>query len=278
MKIKKTRNFCDINPLFYKISFYKEVIKRNIKDLFSKEKFAKTKEKEKLANVVSNRNSNLIKKGKGIDPVLQENKAVNIQLACDKINGIVIHPGEVFSFWRTIGKATKRKGYKAGRVIVKGKIEPGIGGGLCNLGNTINLLVLHSPLEIVEFHKHSDALAPDPGGVRVPLSAGTSVFYNYIDYRFKNNTDQDVQLFVWCEDGKLYGELRSEKEFPYKYQIVEEDHHFQKEGEKYYRVSKIYRNTIEKETEEIIDKELIWDNHSQVMFDYDLIPKELIRV
>ena len=63
MKIKKTRNFCDINPLFYKISFYKEVIKRNIKDLFSKEKFAKTKEKEKLANVVSNRNSNLIKKG-----------------------------------------------------------------------------------------------------------------------------------------------------------------------------------------------------------------------
>lgn len=198
-------------------------------------------------------------------------------LACNKINGTVIHPGEVFSFWRTIGKATKRKGYKPGRVIVKEKLKPETGGGLCNLGNTINLLVLHSPLEIVEFHKHSDALAPDQGGKRVPLSSGTSVYYNYIDYRFKNNSDQDVQLFVWCENEKLYGELRSQKEFPYKYEIVEEDHHFKKEGDKYYRISKIYRNTIEKDTGNIINKELIWDNHSLVMFDYYLIPKELIR-
>ena len=278
MLFNKNRNFCDINPVFYTISFYKEVMKRHLKDLFSGVKFATNIEDEKLSNVVSSHSSNLIKKGKGIDPVLQENKATNIKLACYKINGMVIHPGEVFSFWRTIGKATKRKGYRAGRVIVKGKIKPGIGGGLCNLGNTINLLVLHSPLEIVEFHKHSDALAPDPGGKRVPLSAGTSVYYNYIDYRFKNNSDQDVQLFVWCEDGKLCGELRSEKEFPYKYEIVEEDHHFQKEEDKYYRVSKIYRNTIEKATGDIIDKELVWDNHSLVMFDYDLIPKELIRV
>lgn len=145
------------------------------------------------------------------------------------------------------------------------------------MGNTINLLILHSPLEIVELHKHSDALAPDEGK-RVPFSSGTSVSYNYVDYRFKNNTEQDVQLLVWCEDGKLYGELRSENEFPYSYELVEEGHHFQKEGEKYYRVSKIYRQITDKATGNIIDKELIWDNHSLVMFDYDLIPKELLRV
>lgn len=201
----------DLKKKLYQISFYKELCKRHIKDFFSKEKIAKTKEQEKLPNVIYSVNSNLIKKGKEIDPVLQENKATNIMLACNKINGTVIHPGEVFSFWRTIGKATKRKGYKPGSVIVKGKLKPGTGGGLCNLGNTINLLVLHSPLEIVEFHKHSDALAPDQGGKRVPLSSGTSVYYNYIDYRFKNNSDQDVQLFVWCENEKLYGELRSQK-------------------------------------------------------------------
>ena len=278
MRFNKRKNFCDINPFFYAISFRKEVIKRYLKDFFSKEKFAKTIKEDKLENVVDTRNSNLIKKGKGIDPVLQENKAVNIKIASSKINGMIIHPGEVFSFWRTIGKATKKKGYKPGRVIVRGELKPGVGGGLCNLANTINLMVLHSPLEIVEFNKHSDALAPDPGGKRTPLSAGTSVYYNYIDYRFKNNSDQDVQLFVWCEDGKLCGELRSEKEFPYKYEIVEEGHHFQKEGDKYYRVSKIYRNTIDKKTGEVLNKELIWDNHSEVMFDYDLIPKELLQV
>ncbi len=59
-----------------------------------------------------------------------------------------------------------------------------MGGGLCNLANTINLLVLHSPLEITEFHTHSDALAPDDGE-RIPLKDGTCVGYNYIDYRFK---------------------------------------------------------------------------------------------
>lgn len=46
----------------------------------------------------------------------------------------------------------------------------------------------------------------------------------------------------------------------------------------YYRVSQIYRNTIEKETGNIINKELIWDNHSLVMFDYTLIPKDQIKV
>lgn len=274
---RKRRNFCDINPLFYSISLHKEIIKRNLKDFFSKEKFAKTRSKEKLPNLVSNHSSNIIRKGKGIDPKLQENKAINLELASNRINGILIRPGEVFSFWKTVGKATKKKGYKAGRVISKNKLKPGIGGGLCNLGNTINWLVLHSPLEIVELHTHSDALDPSAEKNRIPFSSGTSVSYNYIDYRFKNNSNQNIQLFVWCEAGKLKAELRSEAEFPLKYELVEENHHFRKKGDKYYRSSKIYRNAIEKSTENLLSKELIWDNNSMVMYDYDLIPKELIR-
>ena len=273
---KKDKLFCEINPTCYAISVQKEIIKRHIKNLLSNEKIAKTRQEVKMPNIVASRSSNLIKRGKGIDPKLQENKATNIKLACSKINGIIIHPGEVFSFWLTIGKATKRKGYKEGRVIVGDGIEAGIGGGLCNLGNTIHWLVLHSPLEVIEFHEHSDALAPDEGK-RVPFSSGTSVFYNSIDYRFKNNTDQDVQILVWCEDGKLRGELRSEKEFPYCYELVEENHHFRKERDKYYRVSKIYRQTIDKSINKIVEKELVLDNHSEVMFDYTLIPKEQIK-
>lgn len=274
---KSDKLFCEINPMCYMISWKKEVCKRHIDDLFSKEKFAKTIQKEKLPNVVSSYSSNIIKRGKGIDITLQENKAVNIELACSKINGIIIHPGEVFSFWKTVGKTTEKKGYKAGRVILKNKLQPGVGGGLCNLGNTINLLVLHSPLDITEFHKHSDALAPDEGK-RKPMSSGTSISYNNIDYRFKNNTNQDIQILVWCEDGKLYGELRSKEAFPWSYELVEENHHFKKEGDKYYRNSKIYRNVSDRETGKIIDKELILDNHSEVMYDYSLIPKELILV
>ena len=276
MLLKKDKLFCEISPTCYAISLQKEICKRHIKNALSDEKFAKTINKEKMPNVVASRSSNLIKRGPGIDLTLQENKAVNIKLACEKINGTVIHPGEVFSFWKTVGKTTKKKGYKDGRVIIGNKLQPGLGGGLCNLGNTINWLVLHSPLDVTEFHTHSDALAPDEGK-RVPFSAGTSICYNSIDYRFKNNTDQDVQLLVWCDDDKLYAELRSMSEFPYSYKIVEENHHFEKEGEKFYRKSKIYREITDKSTGNVVNKELVWDNHSEVMFDYNLIPKEQIK-
>lgn len=268
--------FCDINPTCYAISEKKEIIKRDIKDFLGSQKFAKVKTKRKLPNVVTTHSSKVIKVGKGIDPVLQENKAVNIKIACEAINGMLIRPGETFSFWRTVGKITRKKGYLEGRVISGGALEPGLGGGLCNLGNTIHLLAIYSPLKVTEFHSHSDALAPD-GAKRIPMSSGTSVCYNYIDLRFKNTTDQLLQLCLYVKDGMLVGELRSEREFPRTYGISEEGHHFRREGDKFYRVSKIYKDTYDRQSGKLLGRKLILDNHSEVMFDYDLIPKEQIK-
>ena len=63
---------------------------------------------------------------------LQENKVTNIALAAAKINGIIVRPGETFSFWRTVGKTAEKQGYKEGLVIHRGgKLGSGIGGGLC---------------------------------------------------------------------------------------------------------------------------------------------------
>lgn len=271
----KNKLFCDLHPACYAISVQKEICKRHLKDLFSRETFAKTVQKDSLRNLVFSHSSNMIKRAKGVDLRLQENKAENIRLACKKLNGLMIQPGEVFSFWRTVGKTSRRNGYKEGRVIQNNRLIAGTGGGLCNLANTIHLLVLHSPLDVTEFHCHSDALAPDEGK-RIPFSAGTSVSYNYIDYRFKNNTDQTVQLLLWCEEEELHAELRSESAFPRRYQLVEENHHFAKEGEAFYRISKIYREVSDSATGRLLDKELILDNHSEVMYDYALIPKDQI--
>lgn len=272
----KDKLFCEINPTCYAISLQKEIVKRHLKDFSGKENFAKTIGEEDLPSLVTDHRSNLIKRGPGIDLTLQENKAENIMLVCNKMHRIIVHPNEVFSFWRIAGKITRKNGYKDGRVLQGNTMNPGIGGGLCNLSNTIHHLILHSPLEVVEFHSHSDALAPDEGE-RIPFSSGTSVSYNNIDYRFKNNTDQIVQLLLWCEDGQLHGELRSEREFPWRYRLVEEDHHFRKESNTYYRVSKIYREVLDASTGRVLAKELILDNHSEVMYDYDLIPKDQIR-
>lgn len=270
--------FCEISPLTYKISLQKEILKRHIKNALGKETFAKVKKEEKLPVLISSHSNNMIKRGPGINALHQQNKADNIRLACSKMNGIVVQPGESFSFWRYVGKTDKKNGFTEGRVIINGKLVAGVGGGLCNLANTLNLLVMDSPLTVTEIHHHSDALAPDPDGVRVPYSAGTSVNYNFIDYRFRNDTDQPVQLCTWCDGDFLHAELRTTKEYPTTYRLVEEDHHFhQEDNGKFYRISRIYRETISRATGEVLKRELNWKNHSEVMFDYALIPKEQIR-
>ena len=268
--------FCDISPLCYRISEQKEICKRHLKNLRSHTKYAKRISAKTLPNTVSTHSCGLIKQGKGIDPVLQQNKAENIALAAKHLDGLLIRPGETFSFWHSIGNTTRRRGYKDGRIIANGRLMPGVGGGLCNLSNTLHLLVLHSPLTVTEVHYHSDALAPDHG-VRVPMSAGTSVSYNYIDFRFRNDTDQPFQLTVRVQNGQMHAALRSLRPIPYTYAITEEDHHFAKEGDAYYRISKIYRETTDPQSGIVVEKKLIRDNHSEVMFDLSELDPALVR-
>ena len=275
-EIMSRKLFCELGPIAYRISERKEILLRHIKDFFSNEKIAKTHFDEELPHTVKSHSSILLRKLAGVDLRLQENKVTNIILACNKVNGIIIHPGETFSYWRTIGHATQKNGYKEGLVITRGGLSSGYGGGLCQLANMIHWLVLNSPLDVTELHHHSDALFQDDRR-RVPFGTGTSVFYNNIDYRFKNNTDQDVQILVWVENGELCGELRSEREFPCRYKLVEENHHYRKELDKYYRISQVYRIVIDRSTNKEITKELILDNHSAVLFDYSLIPADQIR-
>lgn len=268
--------FCEYGPICYKISLFKECRKKDLKDLFEKRKIAKKIQKENLEYIWKSDTKVLLRQLHGVDMELQKNKVKNLQLAVKKIDGLIIKPGEEFSFWKLIGNATKRKGYLEGLVINNGQMKKGYGGGLCQLANMIHWLVLHSPLEVTELHHHSDALFPDVKR-RVPFGTGTSISYNALDYRFKNTTKNEVQLRLWLDDTMLYGELRSSVEIKQKYKIVEEDHHFAKEDEIFYRNSKVYRIVTDKKSKEFIKKELILNNHSKVMYDYDLIPKDEIR-
>ena len=268
--------FCEINPTCYKISHAKEITKRNIKDFFSDEKISRTIDTEPYPYIIKSHTSIMLRKLNGVDMQLQKNKITNIELACKKINGAIIYPGETFSYWRYLGSCSKKDGYLEGLTISKGKFSKGYGGGLCQMANMIHYLVLNSPLKVTELHHHSDALFPDERR-RVPFGTGTSVFYNALDYRFKNTIDFPVQILVWIEDDVLCGELRSLEEVPYRYKLKEENHHFRKENDDYYRISQIYKITVDKKTNEEINKELILDNHSKVMYSHDLIPKDEIR-
>lgn len=269
--------FCEYGPICYKISLFKECRKKEIKDFIKGKKFAKKIQKENLPYIWKGDTKVLLRELHGVDMQLQKNKVKNLELASKKIDGLIIKPGEEFSFWKLVGNANKRKGYLEGLIISNSEFKKGYGGGLCQLANMIHWLILHSPLEVTELHHHSDALFPDVRR-RVPFGTGTSISYNALDYRFKNVTKYPVQLRVWLDETMLYGELRGMEELENKYKLVEEDSHYAKEDEIFYRNSKVYRIITNKITKDEIKKELILNNHSKVMYDYSLIPEEEIRV
>ena len=269
--------FCEYGPLAYKISIFKEAKKKDWIDFKNGKKFAKTINKQNFKYIWKGDTKVLLRKLHGVDMQLQKNKVKNLQIASKKIDGIIVNPGEEFSFWNLVGNATKRKGYLEGLVISNSQMKTGVGGGLCQMANMIHWLVLHTPLTVTELHHHSDALFPDVKR-RVPFGTGTSISYKALDYRFKNTTKYPIHIRIWLDETFLYGEIRCPVELKDKYKIIEEDSYYAKEADgKFYRNSKVYRIISDKETKEEKKKELILNNHSQVMYDYDLIPKEEIR-
>ncbi|MBE6623714.1 MAG: vancomycin resistance protein [Ruminococcaceae bacterium] len=259
--------FSEISPLTYSISERKNIITRNLCDFFGPETFAKTKLSVPLPHIIY-QHSSLIRRTLGnTDMRLQENKAHNLSIAAPKVNGIMIRPGETFSFWKLVGSTTAKKGYKEGLTISNGKAKAGIGGGMCQFTNLIHWMVLHTPLEIVEHHHHDRFdLFPDFNR-QIPFGTGTSIAYNYIDYRFKNTTKNGFQLIVYLTDTHLCGELRSDGMPDFKYHIIAEDERFVREGDTVFREGKVYRNCIDKKSGKLLSHELIRSNHAQVMYD-----------
>lgn len=269
--------FCEISPLTYKISVCKGIMLRKITWLINRKKYARNFAAEPLPNIIYKHNSLIRRRLGNVDMDLQENKAVNLSLAAPKVNGILIKPGDIFSFWRLVGNCTAKKGYLMGLVIKSGNASQGIGGGMCQFTNLIHWMVLHSPLEIIEQHHHNNIdLFPDHGR-QIPFGTGTSIMYNYLDYQFINNTKQTFQFIVYTNDEYLCGELRSDKELEVAYHIHEENQYFCKVDKDYYRNNEIHREKIDKNTGNTISKELIIRNHSKVIYDSKYIPSEIIQ-
>ena len=271
----KRKLFCEISPLTYRISMEKEILKRKIRDVVRRCRFA-TERTESSLPVLVYRHKSLIRRRLGnVDMQLQENKATNLSLAITHIDGLVIHPGETFSIWKLIGRTSERRGFKEGLTIEKGRPAQGIGGGLCQLSNLIHWMVLHSELTITEHHHHDGIdLFPDFGR-QIPFGTGTSISYNYIDYRVKNTTTNTYQLRLWVDDKYLCGELRATEPQTHSFHIHAENEFFSREDGVIYRNGQVFRDVIDRNTGSRIDSQLIRTNHARIM--YDCPPSAVIK-
>ncbi|HPE16076.1 MAG TPA: VanW family protein [Oscillospiraceae bacterium] len=165
----------------------------------------------------------LLRRLKDVDMRLQHNKIVNLKLAAARLDGIVLQPGEVFSFWRLVGKPTRRKGYIEGMVLRSGRVSAGVGGGLCQMSNLIHWMTLHTPLTVVERHRHGYDVFPDANRTQ-PFGSGATCFYPHGDLMIRNDTNEAFQLLVRVGGEYLEGEWRAENPPAFLYEVFERNH------------------------------------------------------
>ena len=244
------------------------IFKRYLQWFFSSKNFSRS-HADKLPCSIFTHKSIIMRKLARVQMYLQENKKTNLRLASARINNILIKPGETFSFWKTVGKTTKRKGYLEGLILKNGKQDKGIGGGLCQLSNLLYWMVLHTPLQVTERWRHSYDVFPDSNRT-LPFASGATVFYNYIDLQIYNPTQQVFQICLWLDDEYLNGEIRSDKTWPLTYEIIEKNHRM--EGTfwgGYIRHNELYRNIYDN-SKKLIDTEFIVENNAIMMYNPSL--------
>lgn len=207
----------------------------------------------------------LLRKLKDVDMWMQQNKVVNLKIAAKKVNKILIRPGEVFSYWKLIGKPTKGKGYVDGMILKNGTFEAATGGGLCQLSNLIFWMTIHTPLTVVERHRHGYDVFPDSNRTQ-PFGSGATCFYPYKDLMIKNNTEDTYQLIINVGEEYLEGQWRVSKKPEYKYEVVEKNHEMKAEyWGGYSRHNEIYQQCYDIEGT-LLSEKLVVKNSAIMMY------------
>ena len=144
------------------------------------------------------------------------NRLSNVITAAKSIDGIVLAPGQVFSYNDALGPRTVANGYKAAPAYIGGQTVDEVGGGICQDSSTLYMAVLRANLEIVERTNHMYTVGYVPNGM------DATVVYNAIDFKFKNNTEYPVRIRAIVEGRKLTVTVTGTKTQPFTVKLFNE--------------------------------------------------------
>ena len=133
-------------------------------------------------------------------------RSYNVSLAAQKINDIVLEPGDRFSYNDIVGPRTTARGFRVANVYVGNRVEPGVGGGICQVSSTLYNAVVYADLKIVSRTNHSLPVS------YVPLGRDATVSYGSIDFIFENNTKYPVKIVAYATGGTNYVAVYGTKE------------------------------------------------------------------
>ncbi len=142
-----------------------------------------------------------------------KDRTTNLVLACQKLNGKVIMPGQTFSYNETLGPRTAAAGYKNAKIYESGQVVDGLGGGICQISSTLYNAALMSDMEIVERRNHQFVTS------YVKAGRDATVVYGSTDFRFKNTRTYPVKIIASAKSGiatvSIFGIKEADRDYTY---------------------------------------------------------------
>jgi vancomycin resistance protein VanW len=262
---ERRRRLSERYPALYPLAVEVHRLRRHTQWWRSDIAWVRERSEENLPYRIYRHKSLLLRQLGDSDMWMQHNKVQNLRLAAARMDGALIRPGEEFSFCRLVGRTSKRKGYLDGMLLDNGEAAAGVGGGICQLANLLHWMVLHTPLVVTERSEHSFDPFPDNGRV-LPWGVGCTIYYNYVDFRFRNDTDTTIQLRVKVGERYLEGELRSDRELAHSYSVYAKDERFFSWHGDWFRRNEIWRDVIDRRSGAVLRAERVKRNCALVKY------------
>lgn len=128
----------------------------------------------------------------------------NLKLAASRLNGLILKPGETFSYNRAVGKRTIAAGYQNAAIFSGGKVVDDVGGGVCQISSTLYGAVLNANLQVIERTNHGMQTSYSKPGI------DATVYYGSLDFKFKNNRNVPIKLYASVSGGKVVVSIKGE--------------------------------------------------------------------
>ena len=222
------------------------------------------KSEERLGHSCYHWESEIINPNTGHDIQYQHNKEHNLRLACETLDGLLIRPGETFSFWQRVRYAEEREAYRNGLSQVDGKIVYTKGGGLCQLSNELFWCFLHTPLTIVERHPHAVQEFPEAFKGK-PIGTDAAVSEGWLDLKLRNDTSATYQIAAAVCDGRLIIELQCDRPVWDEYEIYTRDVRYVTKQGGTYQYAKLYRRIWDRRRSELPRMEhWLYENRTKI--------------
>lgn len=230
---------------------------------WDKNRYAGRLEKERLAVKLFESVCPMYNENTGFAMVYQENKAFNLKLAAATIDGLVIGPGETFSFWALVKDADREIPYKNGLAEVNGKLVTEQGGGLCQLSNLLCWVLLHSPLTVTERHGHRKKDFPEPKS-DAPMGVDAAVAEGWLDLRFQNNTEQSFQIGIFFTEKEIGAAVYTEREPGMRWEVANENLRYCRDKNGIWEEVDVVRTERLREEKGAGKKELVYKNRCRI--------------